>query len=143
MSAVAERVRERVKNYKEEIRDFKEHIRKYIENSIREIDESSEACYNTFNNLQMSIAEIKDPEMKEDYQNRCYQATYKLLSYIENDMDEDFCIVLFKDAKNFSKAFEHYSKYCTKMEKQYGFLTPNDLPAPPQKTTKKTVSKRK
>ncbi len=143
MSAVIEKAKKRVRDYKEEIKEFKQHVRKYVENSIQEIDNSSKDCYDAFNDLQMTITKINDATKKEDCQEKCYQATYKLLSYIENDLDEDFCIVLLKDAKNFARAYEHYSKYCTKMEKQYGFLTPNDLPAPSKKSTKKAPSKKR
>ena len=68
----------------------------------------------------MSIVKIKDQVIKQEIDLDCYEETYKFLTFIENDLDTDFCVLLINKSKEFSKLIKQYSKYCTKTENKYG-----------------------
>lgn len=113
---------QRARYYKQEITELERPLKseedilatKYVQISV-----ASENCYKSFNDLQMTIAVMKNKTSQTKFQVDCYHNTYDFLAFVQNEIDTDFCIDLLKESEPFRRLFNHYSKYCTEIEKKY------------------------
>ena len=114
-------IRNRVAEYKQDNAELERIVRQWEEDfKIKEVSKLAGACYEAFNNLQMSVSKIRDTEEKKKYDLQCYQGTYQFLVFVENKADTDLCVLLMNKSEPFSNLITHYSKYCSDMERKYG-----------------------
>jgi hypothetical protein len=100
-------------NIEKSVKDWQEKI------AIKEIATLSDKCYDSFNDLQMNIAEIEDNKLRIKYEKKSYKETCNFLVYIENKVDEDVYCLLVNKVKSFSGLINHFSTYCSKYEAKY------------------------
>ena len=114
-------IRNRVAEYKQDNAELERIVKQWeVDFKIKEVSKLADACYEAFNNLQMTLSKIHDPEEKKKYDLQCYQGTYQFLVFVENKADTDLCVLLMNKSGSFSNLITHYSKYCSDMEHKYG-----------------------
>ena len=106
-----------ITEYKTEIKDLESRAK--IGDALVKISEASENVYDTFNELLMDLSQNKDETKEKGALMQVYKLTRKLLIFIENNIDPDFCAFLFKKSSYFKKLYEHCSIWCSKIEKKY------------------------
>jgi hypothetical protein len=87
---------------------------KYIQ-----ISDASEQCYHSFNKLNMSIAKLESKDEQKVLHLECYKNTYGLLRFIENEVDTEFCLDILRESEPFRRLFNHFSRWCTEVERKY------------------------
>ena len=114
-------LKNRVAEYKQDNAELERIVKQWeVEFKIKQVSKLSNACYEAFNNLQMSLSKIYDLEEKKKYDLQCYKGTYQFLVFVENKADTDLCVLLMNKSESFSNLITHYSKYCSDMEHKYG-----------------------
>ncbi|MFA5272304.1 MAG: hypothetical protein WC412_08245 [Candidatus Omnitrophota bacterium] len=104
---------------KEEIKGLEQIVKKdWKEVCLQEVSVAAEDLYNTFNEFQMNMAKL-EKQKKDTYQMGLYKCAYGFLVIIENKVNVDFCTFLMNNSLQFRKLVEHFSKYCTKIERQH------------------------
>ena len=113
-------IKNRVAEYKQDIAELERIVKQWAEDfKIKEVSKLASACYEAFNNLQMSLSKVNDLEEKKKYDMQCYKETYQFLVFVENKADIDLCVLLMNKSESFSNLITHYSKYCSNMEQKY------------------------
>ncbi len=121
-------IKSKVKAYKVDIIKLEKLVKKWEEDfRIKKVSQLSKDCYGAFTDLQMTITKIKDLIKKQQIDLDCYEETYKFLTFVENDLDTDFCVLLVNKSKEFSNLIKQYSKYCTKTESKYAIEEPGHI----------------
>ena len=113
-------IKSRVAEYKQDIAELERIVKQWeVDFKIKEVSKLADACYEAFNNLQMSLSKIHDPEEKKKYDLQCYRDTYQFLVFVENKADTDLCVLLMNKSGSFSRLVTHYSEYCSCIERKY------------------------
>ncbi len=114
-------VKSKVREFKIDVEQLEKDVKRWEQEiRIRKIGESSEHCYEAFNELQMSLAKLKDLKARDKFQLDCYKETYNFLAFCENDVNVDFYVLILNNCPPFARLIEHYSNYCANAERQYG-----------------------
>jgi len=108
----------KIKKYRNEVNELENKVKDWKESCFSQISDLAEECYNGFNEVQMNISKLSNNK-KEKYQLASYKNAYNFLVFIETRVNIDFCTFLINNSVPFHRLIEHYSKYCTKIEKQY------------------------
>lgn len=109
----------RAQKCREEIKGLEQTVKKdWKEVCLQEVSDAAEDLYNTFNDLQMNMAKL-ETEKRDAYQMGFYKCAYGFLVIIESKVNVDFCTFLMNNSPQFRKLFEHFSKYCTRIERQH------------------------
>jgi len=119
MIAVEEKVKQYKIEYKSEIQLLEKQVKKWKkELLLKEIGKLASECYESFNDLNMNIAKLKELKLREKYTKEVYKETYKFLVFMENTAIEDVYCLLVNQVKPFSRLITHYNKYCSSFEKK-------------------------
>lgn len=111
----------KTKEYKLEVRSLEQSVHYSEDAKVRQVSLAAEKCMDTFNDLQMSIVKIRvsDPDRYKKYQRLCYDTTCEFISFVENKVDLHYCTLLLNKSRPFADLINHYSMYCTKIEKEF------------------------
>jgi len=130
-------LKSRFDEYKTEIETLEETVKKWKEEAIADIGRLSQDCYDSFNNLQMTIAKFKDLEQKERHEKTQYRETYDFLVFVENKMNTDLYVLLVNNILPFNRLIRHYKKYCFTIEAKYDIELSSERELQTEKKLKK------
>jgi len=114
----------KVREYKNDIIKLELSLKNFKQACLDKVSELAENCYDAFNDMQMTLAKMKkeDPETYDKIQKDSYKRAYDLLVFFETKINTDFYVYIINNSTQFNKLIQHYSKYCSRMEKEYNIL---------------------
>ena len=121
------KIKPKIQELKKDIHKIEQYVKEWEkELKIKEVSKLSRGCYKLFVDLNMALTKIKDKNFRKKAELDSYKNTYNFLAFIETKANEDLCVLLINNSKDFSKLINEYSKYCTKIEEKYDILVSGD-----------------
>ncbi len=116
MTALLERKQQ---NHFGKAQKLEQFVKNWKKAAVEDMAKASDRCFDTFNEYQMAIANIQDPEEKKEQKLISYKIVIKILQYIETKGNHAHIHFLLTECKPFAKLIEHYNKFCAKVESKY------------------------
>lgn len=105
-----------IEQVKLEVKAVEESFRHFEDFGVKDISAQCEKIYASFNEFQLQLIEEGNKVTQKKLNREIYLQVYKLLSFLESELDPTDFVYLTKKSKSFVKIFNHLSTFCSKFE---------------------------
>jgi len=125
MTETIEKTIERnTRKYKDDLAQIEQIIKKWeVELKLHKFNDDCAESKRLFIELQCELTKIKDDEVREKHQKKCYEITDSFLSFIERNWDPANFEYAYTHPKTtaFPDMWEYFNTYCKNTENKYSW----------------------